>query len=355
MKTKSKYKLVTLMLIALLAFLTACGSNSTSSGNKANSSSEASGVKNQKIALVTSAGGLGDKSYNDSGNEGLKKVQQVLGMDIKVVEPKDISEGEKYLSELAKAGYDLVMTLEYGHADILKAVAPQYPNTRFAIFNIEVDEPNVTSVIFKEHEGSFLAGALAAMVTGNASIPGINDKKVIGFIGGIESPGIDKFLIGYEEGAHYVDKDVKVIKGYANSFGDPAKGKEMALVQMDQGADIVYQVAGGTGAGIIDAAKEKGMFALGVDSDQDYLAEGNVLTSMMKRVDVAVFELAKSLQEGTIANNNIMSLGLKENGVQLSPMTYTKDKIPGEYLNKIVQIRQDIIDEKIKVTDATQN
>jgi basic membrane protein A len=355
---KSRLKFFTVMMVLVLAFLTACGSNSSNSSNSGDANGASGGTregKKLKIALVTSAGGLGDKSYNDLGYEGLKKVELVYGMETKVVEPKDISEGEKYLTELARAGYDLVITLEYGHADILKNVAPQFPDTRFSIFNIEVDEPNVTSVLFKEHEGSFLAGALAAMVTADTSIPGMNAEKKIGVIGGTESPGIDKFIVGYEEGAKYIDESVEVIKSYANSFEDPAKGKEMALVQIGQGADIVYQVAGGTGIGIIEAAKEKGVFAIGVDSDQDYLAEGFVLTSMMKRVDNAVIELAKYLQEGTLDNVSVLTLGLKESGVDLSPMTYTKDKIPSGYLEKIAQIRNDIIEGKIQVTDITQN
>ncbi len=202
----------------------------------------------------------GDRSYNDSAYEGLQRIESELGMEIKVVEPADVSEGEKYLTELAKAGYDLVATLEYGHADVLNTVAPQFPDTRFVSFNIVVDQPNVTSVIFKEHQGSFLAGALAALVTTDASIDKTNDKKIISAIGGVQSPGIDKFIVGFEEGAQYIDPEIKVLKGYSNSFGDPAKGKELALVQIDQGSDVIYQIAGGTGEGIFEAVKDKKMY-----------------------------------------------------------------------------------------------
>lgn len=340
--------LALLLVFIMTASLAACGGQGKDSGKNGDAG------KKLKVAMVCSAGGLGDRSYNDSGNEGLKKAEKELGVEIKVVEPKDVSEGEKYLTELAKSGYDLVITLEYGHADILKNVAPQFPDTRFAIFNIAVDQPNVTSVIFKEHEGSFLAGALAAMVTKEASVKGMNDSKTIGFIGGIDSPGINKFLVGYKEGAQYVDKDIKVLSGYTNSFGDPGKGKEMALAQMEQGADIVYQVAGGTGEGVINAAKEKNVFAIGVDSDQDYIAEGNVLTSMMKRVDISVYNLISALKDGSIKDMHTLNPGLKEKGIQLSEMKYTKDKIPAEFLTKIEQIKNDIIDGKIKVTDITQ-
>jgi len=142
-----------------------------------------------------------------------------------------------------------VITLEYTHFDPLARVAPDFPNVLFSILNIEVKQPNVVSVIFKEHEGSFLAGALAAMVTRDTNIPGINPQKIIGVIGGTKSKGIDKFIVGYEEGAHYIDKDVQVLRAYSETFGDPAKGKELALAMFEQGADIVYQVAGGTGSG----------------------------------------------------------------------------------------------------------
>lgn len=345
-----KKVIAALLVVFMLAFTAGCGNSN--SDKKAGDDGK---TKKYKVAMICSMGGLGDRSYNDSGYAGLKKAEKELGIEIKVVEPKDVSEGEKYLTELATAGYDLVMTLEYGHADILNNVAPRFPETRFAIFNIAVNQPNVTSVIFKEHEGSYLAGALAAMVSKDTKVQGMNDKKVLGFVGGIDSPGINKFLKGYEQGAQSIDKDIKVLAGYTNSFGDPGKGKELTLSQIEQGADVIYQVAGGTGEGVINAAKEKGVFAVGVDSDQDYIAQGSVLTSMMKRVDVAVFDLCKSLKDGKIGEVSTLNLGLKEGGVQLSEMKYTKDKIPAEYLQKLEEIKKDIIDGKITVTDITQN
>lgn len=306
-----------------------------------------------KVAMVCSAGGLGDRSYNDSGYEGMKKIEEELGIEIKVVEPNDVSEGEKYLTDLALAGYDLIATLEYGHADILNTVAARYPDTRFAIFNIPVDQPNVTSVIFKEHEGSFLAGALAALVTTDATIEQTNDEKVISAIGGVDSPGIDKFIVGFEEGAKYIDPEITVLRGIANSFGDPAKGKEISLVQIDQGSDVIYQIAGGTGEGVFLAATERNVFAIGVDSDQDYIAPGNILTSMMKRMDMAIYLLAEKLLDGTINDENIIELGLGE-GTQLSPMEFTKDIIAQDYLDQIEEIKEKIINGEIEVTDASK-
>lgn len=332
-----------LLIFSLIVVLGGCGQNeqATNDGEKL------------KVAMICSEGGLGDRSYNDSAYNGLQKAEKELDMEIRAVEPEDISEGEKYLTELARSGYDLIITLEIGHADVLENVADQFPDTRFAIFNTTVDKPNVTSVIFKEHEGSFLAGALAAMVTKDSEIKGINDEKIIGFIGGIDSPGINKFLVGYEEGAHVIDSDIKIISGYTNSFADPGKGKEMALTQIEQGADIIYQVAGGTGEGVINAAKEKGVFAIGVDSDQDGIAPGNVLTSMLKRADRAVYNLCTALNEGTLQETDVMALGLKEGGVELSEMKYTRDMIPAEYLEKIKELKLDVSSGGINVTDIT--
>ncbi|KKK38912.1 hypothetical protein WQ57_06065 [Mesobacillus campisalis] len=340
---KRVFAVMTLILVLLLA---ACSSSESSGG------SDSSSGEKVKIAMITSEGGLGDRSYNDSGNEGLKKASDELGAEVKVVEPQDVSEGEKYLTQLAQSGFDLVITLDLGHEKVLKEIAPQYPDTQFAIFNTVVEGDNITSVLFHEHEGSFLAGALAALVTQDESVNNLNGEKVISFVGGVDSPGINKFLVGYEEGAKHIDPETKVIVGYSNSFSDPSKGKEITLSQIEQKADVIYQVAGATGEGVIDGAKTKDVFAIGVDSDQDYIAEGNVLTSVMKRVDVAVFELSKAAQGGSY--ESIIELGLKENGVQLSEMKFTKDMINPDHIAKVEEIKEQIINGEIEVTDVTK-
>ncbi|MGX7059675.1 BMP family lipoprotein [Vagococcus humatus] len=302
-----------------------------------------------KVAMITSEGGLGDRSFNDSGNEGLKQAKEKLNVTTKVVEPGDVSEGETYLSQLAESGMDLVITLDLGHSDVLKKVAKKYPDTQFAIFNTAVEGSNVSSVLFKEQEGSFLAGALSALVTQDTSLEQVNDKKIISFIGGIDSPGINIFLSGFKEGASHIDPEIKVLSGYTNSFADPAKGKETALSQIGQGSDIVFQAAGATGDGVIQAAKQKNVFAIGVDSDQDGIAKGNVLTSVMKRVDNAVYGLVEDGMKKEYQTT--YELGLKEKGVELSPMTYTKDLISEDYLKQIEGLREQIISGEIKVKD----
>ena len=316
---------------------------------------EAPAAPTKKVALIIAQGGLGDRSYNDLAYSGLEKAAKDFGVEIKAIEsPDPVGEGEQLLRTAAESGFDLVITLEYSHFDPLARVAPDYPDVLFGIVNIAVDQPNVVSIIFKEHEGSYLAGALAAMVTTMEGNPKVNPDKMIGVIGGVQSAGIDKFLVGYEEGAHYIDPDVEVLKAYSEGFGDPAKGKELTLAMYEKGADIVYQVAGGTGEGVFEAAEEKNHYAIGVDSDQDYIKPGFILTSMLKHVDVAIYDVVGKMVDGSLQGGVTVEYGLKENGVGLSPMKYTKDEIPQEFLDRIDEIRQKIIDGEIVVTDITK-
>ena len=192
------------------------------------------------------------------------------------------------LRRAADGGFGLIIDLEYSHGDALKTVAKDYPKADFSILSQVIPGDNVASAMFKEQEGSYLAGALAAMVASDPKIKGIGPEPIIGVIGGTKSAGIDKFIAGYIQGAHDVDPKVEVKVAYSNNFGDPAIGHQMAKAMFDEGASIVYQVAGGTGIGVIQAAKETGHYAIGVDTDQDALAKGNVLTSMIKRTDLAV-------------------------------------------------------------------
>ncbi len=308
-----------------------------------------------KVALIIAQGGLGDRSYNDLAYSGLQKAAEDFGVEIKAIESADpVGEAEQLLRTAAESGFDLVITLEYSHFDPLARVAPDYPDTTFSIVNIVVDQPNVASILFKEHEGSFLAGALAAMVTEMEDNAKVNSDKVIGVIGGVQSAGIDKFLVGYEEGAHYVDPDVEVLTAYSEGFGDPAKGKELTLAMYEQGADIVYQVAGGTGEGVFEAAEDQEHYAIGVDSNQDYIKPGFILTSMLKYVDVSVYDVVKQLVDGTLEGGTTVEYGLVEGGVGLSEMEYTIDDIPSEFLQKIDEIRQMIINGEITVTDVTK-
>jgi basic membrane protein A len=307
---------------------------------------------NYSVALIIAQGGLGDRSYNDSAFAGLTLAAADLGVKVVPIEsPDPVGEAENLLRTAAEAGFDLVITLEFSHFEPLARIAPDYPDTTFAIVNVVVDQPNVVSIMFDEHTGSFLAGALAGLVTTDPDLPQVNPEAVIGVIGGVKSSGIDVFLYGYLQGACAVNPDISVLMAYANDFGDPTKGREMALAMHEQGADVVFQVAGGTGAGVIEAAKDENFFAIGVDSDQDYLAPGNVLTSMLKRVDIAVYNTIKMGVEGTLKGGTTLQFGLDVGGVGLSDMIYTRQLIPRAYMDQVNAFKQQILDGTLKVID----
>ena len=326
-----------LMLLAMLAMvvLTACGSK-----KEAAEAPKTTEAKPLKVGIVLSIGGLGDESFNDSAFRGLEMAQKDLGIEFKYVEPASPSEDEGYLREYAEAGYDLVIATGFLMKDATEKVAKDFPDVKFALIDEVSALPNVASLLFAEDQGSFLVGALAAMMskTGN-----------VGFVGGMEIPLIQKFQKGYEMGAKYVNPSIKVGSLYtsgSNPFNDPVRGKENALSLIKQGADVVYHAAGGTGVGVIEAAKESKVFAIGVDSNQDGLAQGTVLTSMVKNVDIAVYNTIKAVKEGTFKAGE-QRLGVAEGGVGTTDFEFTKDIIGAENIAKLEQIRKDIIDGKI--------
>lgn len=301
-------------------------------------------------ALIIAQGGLGDQSYNDLAYEGFKRALKATGIQGKPVESQDVvAQASDILRRAADADFGLVLDLEYSHGQPMVDVAKDYPDTTFAILNQVQKGDNIVSVLFQEQEGSYLAGMLAAEVASDKSIKGITGKGKIGVIGGTKSAGIDKFIAGYIEGAKAANPKIEVKVAYSNNFGDPALGAQMAKAMYEEGVDIIYQVAGGTGVGVIQAAKETGHYAIGVDGDQDGLAPGNVLTSMVKRTDVAVENVVKDYTKGDKLGGKTLTFGLKEDGVGLSPMKYTKDLIPAAYIQKVEQAKADIISGKIKV------
>ncbi|MFH1313016.1 MAG: BMP family ABC transporter substrate-binding protein [Candidatus Eisenbacteria bacterium] len=299
------------------------------------------------VGLVLSVGGLGDKSFNDSAYEGLSKAEREFGIVPLYGQPEQMSEDEKYLRQYAEQGADLVIGVGFLMKDALDKVAAEFPGKRFAIIDAEVDQPNVASLVFREHEGSFLVGAIAGLVSRTGKV---------GFVGGMEIPLIHKFAVGYTEGVKYVRPDADVIVAYAGSgpqaFSDPVKGKSLALSQFDRGADVIFQAAGSTGNGVIDAAQERGLFAIGVDANQNYMAPGHVLTSMLKRVDVSVFQIIKDVVEGRF-EGGVHVYGLEIDGVGYALDEYNKDLIPDEVLARVEEIRAEIVAGTIHVTDYT--
>lgn len=305
-----------------------------------------------KVAIVYT-GLLGDKSYNDSANIGAKKATDDFGVEVTSLEGLTAQEWEANLISACEDDYDLIIGASSNIADFIQEHGPNYPDKMFAVIDTTVDLPNVQSISFAQNEGSFLAGAAAALFTQHTEIEGVNDKAIIGWVGGMDIPVLHDFYTGYEQGAKYINPDIKILQSFAGSWTDPLKGKELTLAQFDQGADIVMNVASGTGPGILEAAKEAGKYAIGVDLDQDNDQPGSVLTSMVKRVDSAVYLTIQSAVEGNFQGGSTKYLSLAENGVSLTDFSVMKehlgDKFPQEIVDKVDELAKKIIDGEIKV------
>lgn len=337
-------------------------------------------TKKPKVGIVLSSGGKGDKSFNDAALRGLDmaKAEGIID-DYHYTEPPDISKDEESLRFYAEEGYDLVIGVGFMMETAMKNVAEEFSKTNFAIIDAVVDKPNVASLVFKEEEGSFLAGALAAMIT-TSKMPMANDQKVVGFVGGMDMPLIHKFQGGFEQGVKYIDDSIQVIAKYAgtepSAFNDPPKGKELAKAEIEAGADVIYHASGGTGAGVFEAAEENNIYAIGVDSDQNWMKPGFIIASMLKKVDVAVFETTKAVAENRfkagvqvfdtkadgvgltdLENLTVVEKQAKEAGditdEQLNKIKEMKNSMPQEFKEKIKEIREKIISGEIKVIDVT--
>jgi basic membrane protein A len=332
------------------------GSGSGSGSGPAGSAGSAAAAEpgkpgsSTKVGLVFDVGGLGDKSFNDSAHRGLMKAKDELGVQVQYIEPGDGSDRESALRQRAAKGDHIVIGIGFIFSDDITNLAKEFPSVKFAC--IDYNKPagvdkipdNLVGLRFREHEGSFLVGAIAGRVT---------KTKKVGFVGGMKIPLIRKFEAGYEAGVKQVCPTCQIFSGYAGTepkaFADPTKGKELALAQYGRGADIVYHASGKTGDGVFNAAKEQKKLAIGVDSDQFHVAPCCVLTSMIKNVDVAVYDTIKAVVENKFKGGQELEFGLKEGGVGFVYDDNNKDKIPQAVADEMTKLKQDIIDGKIKV------
>lgn len=302
---------------------------------------------------VAYSGNLGDKSYNDSCNMGALKAAEEFGVEIKNLEGTTAEEWKANLLAACEDGYDLVICSSSNFQPYLEEFAPQYPDVKFAIIDTTVAGANIASISFAQNQGSFLAGAAAALFTTKTDVPNVNEDKVIGWVGGMDIPVLHDFYVGYEQGAKYIDPEVKVLQAFAGTWNDPLKGKELTLAQFDQGADIVMNVASGTGTGILEGAKEAGKYAIGVDLNQDNDQPGAVLTSMVKRVDTACYTVIKSVVDGTFKGGGSLYLDVAVGGVSLTDFAVIKealgDKFPQDVVDKVDELAQKIISGEIVV------
>ncbi len=310
------------------------------------------------VGIVLDVGGRGDKSFNDGAYSGALRAEKELGARVRFVEPGDGSDREAGLRLLAAEKMDVVIGVGFIFTDDITQLAKEYPNTKFADVDYSVGAdsagnpipppPNLAALKFREEEGSFLVGALAALVG--------NSKKV-GFIGGMDFPLIQKFEAGYKAGVKHVCPDCTVVSQYAGvtpeAFRNPGKGKELALSQYQQGVNVIYHASGSTGLGVFEAARQAGKdkLAIGVDADQYDEAPGRILTSMVKGVDVAVYETIKRVKEHRF-QGGVFQFGLAENGVGYVYDARNKPLIPDSVHARLESIKAEIIAGRIKVPSA---
>ena len=305
------------------------------------------------VGIVFDVGGRGDKSFNDGAYLGAERAAKELGARVRFIEPGDGSDREAGLRLLAAEGMDLIIGVGFIFTDDITQLAREYPNTKFADvdYSVGVDKQgnpipppaNLAALKFREEEGSFLVGSLAALVGGS---------KKVGFVGGMDFPLIQKFEAGYKAGVKYVCPDCTVISQYAGvtpeAFRNPGRGKELALSQYQQGVNIIYHASGSTGLGVFEAARQTGKYAIGVDADQSDEAPGRILTSMVKGVDIAVYESVKRVKENRF-QGGVFQFGLAENGVGYVYDARNRALIPDSVRARVEQIKADIIAGKISV------
>ncbi|MGZ8695752.1 MAG: BMP family lipoprotein [Gaiellaceae bacterium] len=331
-----------LALLGVLVLLVAAGCGGGGKKSSATTTTSGTGGSKIKVGLVTDIGGLNDRGFNHLSFIGLKRAESELGIQQRVYQAKSTQEYIPNLSTFARQGYDLTIGVGFTEATAIDTVATNFPNSKFAIVDVDqTEEPhkpaNLLGLLFKEQETGYLVGYLAGLEEKRRA-----GKDVIGSVGGQKQPPVDRFIAGYQAGAKAADPGITTLNGYSEDFSDLAKCKQIALNQIEQGAGVIFQVAGGCGLGALDAAKEKGLWGIGVDADQSFLGS-YILTSAVKRVDTAVFDAIKLVVDGKFTGGNI-TFGLKDNGVSIGKIS---PKVPKSEVAKVMQIRADIIAGKI--------
>ena len=342
-----KYKLIALCLLCVLpGLLSACGSHS----------SAASDAGKIRVGIVFDIGGKDDRSFNAAAWQGVQRAAKDFPIVLRDIEPGTPNAIEPAMRAFAERGFDLIIGVGFAQAPIMEQVAKDYPNIQFAIIDGVSQLPNVASLVFKEHEGSYLVGMLAAKTTKTGTI---------GFLGGMDIGLIHRFEKGYEEGAQAVNPNIRVIQNYVGvtdgAWNNPGKGKELSLAQIQKGADVIFTAAGNSGLGAFDAVEQQGMqngrathFVIGVDSNQNMVKPGFVLTSMVKRVDNAVYNIVQEVVSGRFSPG-IHVFGLDKDGVGYSMDEFNRELITPEAIQEVEAAKKRIIGGEIKVTDAMLN
>jgi len=300
-----------------------------------------------KVAVVFDATGKSDRGLDSLAYEGGTRARKGLGVVFKYAKAKDDVQMEEALRGFASKGFDLVIGTGFAAQTPLKRVAEEFPKTRFAIVDAVLDLPNVASITFREHEGGFLVGIIAGMKT---------QSNVLGFIGGVDIPPLRRLSSGFERGAKYANPKVQLLVDYIGTGGDswnnPAKAKELALAQIAKKADIIFEATGKSGTGVFEAVAEQKKLAIGTDTNKNRCKPGFVLTSMLKRIDLAVYRAIEDVADGRF-KAGVRSLGLSDCGLGYALDEYNKDLIPQNVLDAVNKAMGDIISGKLVVQDPT--
>jgi basic membrane protein A len=325
-----------LLVIALVAALTACGG----SGGTSSSTSGGTAIK---VGLVTDIGGLNDRSFNHLAYAGLQRAQSRLGVDARVITSKANSDYVPNLSSLARQKYDLVIAVGFLMADAVDTVAERFPQTRFAIIDypweaLKSKPQNVVGLVFKQEQGGYLAGYLAGLIQKEASLGRTKPGDVVASVGGQRIPPVVSYVAGFQAGAKAADPGITTLNQYSNDFVDQARCKEIALNEIAQGADVILQVAGGCGLGALDAAKEQGVWGVGADADQGYLGPF-ILTSALKRVDVSVFTAVREVADGSFRGGRSVVFDVKNGGIGIGRIS---PEVPQALVAKVMKVRDEL-------------
>lgn len=329
-----------LAVFAAVALMSGCGQKETPAPVAASAPAPKAVVVSPQPAVIFDMGGKFDKSFNEAAYNGMERWKKETGKEYLEFEIANETQREQAIRRMAERGASPIIGIGFGQASSIEKVAKEFPNLKFAIIDMVVDAPNVQSVVFKENEGSFLVGVMAATASKTGKV---------GFVGGMDIPLIRKFQCGYEQGVKHANAKAQVFANMTGTTGaawnDPARGSELAQAQFSKGVDVVFAAAGGTGMGVYQAAKDAGKLAIGVDSNQNYLQPGTMLTSMLKRVDVAVYNVAMKHTPG------LSILGLKEDGVGYA-MDGNNTKLVTDSMRQAVEAaKAGILDGSIKVVD----
>ena len=344
-RTISRSIAISMLVIALGVIGTGCGKRPEGAGGDGGDSKGGGGPK---VGLVTDLGGLNDRSFNALANKGVETAKQELGATGVILESKSASDYEKNLGQLAQQGMDLTIGVGFLMGDPIKNVSAKATESKFAIVDYSVDDigkpANVRGLVFSEQEAGYLVGALAGMVEQDGKLKGLNKDTVVSAIGGQKIPAVEKYIAGYEAGVKAYCKGCTVLVDYSQDFIDQSKCQDRANAQMSKGSDIVFQVAGGCGLGALQAAKSKGVWGIGVDADQSYLGE-HILTSAIKKVDVAVVDTIRSIKDGTFQGGANGEYGLAQDGVGIGTIAPAAQ----EYQAKLDPVIADIKAGKVTI------